>query len=32
VLYETPPLEAVNDAFGEVEQARTKAPRVVLQP
>jgi D-arabinose 1-dehydrogenase-like Zn-dependent alcohol dehydrogenase len=32
VLYETRPLEDVNEAFEEVEQARTKAPRVVLQP
>jgi alcohol dehydrogenase, propanol-preferring len=32
VLYETRSLDDVNDAFEEVEQARTKAPRVVLQP
>jgi alcohol dehydrogenase, propanol-preferring len=32
VLYETRPLEAVNEAFEEVEQARTAAPRVVLRP
>jgi propanol-preferring alcohol dehydrogenase len=32
VLYETRPLEAVNEAFEDVEQARTAAPRVVLQP
>jgi len=32
VLYETRPLEDVNEAFAEVESASTKAPRVVLQP
>jgi hypothetical protein len=32
VLYETRPLEDVNEAFAEVEQASTNAPRVVLQP
>jgi alcohol dehydrogenase, propanol-preferring len=32
VLYETRPLEAVNDAFADVEEARTAAPRVVLEP
>jgi propanol-preferring alcohol dehydrogenase len=32
VLYETRPLEQVNEAFEDVEQARTKAPRVVLEP
>jgi propanol-preferring alcohol dehydrogenase len=32
VIYETRPLDEVNEAFEEVEQARTKAPRVVLQP
>jgi hypothetical protein len=32
VLYETRPLEEVNEAFAEVQQATTKAPRVVLTP
>jgi propanol-preferring alcohol dehydrogenase len=32
VLYETRPLEQVNEAFADVEHARTSAPRVVLQP
>jgi alcohol dehydrogenase, propanol-preferring len=32
VLYETRPLEDVNDAFAEVEEARTNAPRLVLKP
>jgi propanol-preferring alcohol dehydrogenase len=32
VLYETRPLDEVNEAFEEVEQARTKQPRVVLKP
>jgi len=32
VLYETRPLDDVNEAFAEVEEARTSAPRVVLQP
>jgi propanol-preferring alcohol dehydrogenase len=32
VLYETRSLDDVNDAFADVEEARTSAPRVVLQP
>jgi propanol-preferring alcohol dehydrogenase len=32
VLYETRALDQVNEAFEDVEQARTKAPRVVLEP
>jgi propanol-preferring alcohol dehydrogenase len=32
VLYETRPLEDVNEAFAEVEGATTKMPRAVLQP
>ena len=32
VLYETRPLEDVNEAFAEVESASTKASRVVLRP
>jgi alcohol dehydrogenase, propanol-preferring len=32
VLYETRPLDAVNEAFEDVEHARAKAPRVVLTP
>ncbi len=32
VLYETRPLDDVNEAFEEVIEARTKAPRVVLKP
>ena len=32
VLYETRSLDDVNEAFAEVEEARTSAPRVVLQP
>jgi propanol-preferring alcohol dehydrogenase len=32
VLYEKRPLEQVNEAFEDVEHARNKAPRVVLQP
>ena len=30
VLHETRPIEAVNEAFDDVEHARNKAPRVVL--
>jgi propanol-preferring alcohol dehydrogenase len=32
VLYETRSLDGVNEAFADVEEARTAAPRVVLQP
>jgi propanol-preferring alcohol dehydrogenase len=32
VLYETRSLDDVNEAFEDVEHARTSAPRVVLQP
>jgi alcohol dehydrogenase, propanol-preferring len=32
VLYETRSLDDVNEAFAEVEEARTKQPRVVLKP
>jgi hypothetical protein len=32
VLYETRPLDQVNEGFEEVEQSRTAAPRIVMRP